>query len=467
MSFINAFQKITQKTGLATANTDDIIAELSSRTAAPNPFPLHVFHPDIKPFLDALHTKYNVPRCYIGLCLLGAYSSAIGTAYTVSTNDVDHFFMSVWGCLWGLSSSGKSLCMSKIYSELYRLQNNLDLEWKDSNRGTTHEQMARKEMKTIIYRDVHVPTLTRNVLPVNPKGLTKIADELMEWINGMNQLSKKEGTDEQFWISTWNCHSYSGIRSGNQKFFTQRPFVNVIGGTQNEMISRLLGRDRDTTGFIFRLLFAKDYDEFMADVDPFFQMPQEWECRHNDSIRAMYDLLPVDNFEDPPRRTILTHEATKHYYQWVRENIRRINLIVDKGERNIHAGIFGKIKEYALRFAGILAVSDKAIEITNGNMRNPHFPTVIGIDTTIIERSILLANYFYNTAWEAYQHSRTSITAPHDVVVAAKLFTLGKSNRVIAEFLYRNADAASIKRVERQIKKWLVEYPRLFNSKIN
>src|SRR5690606_37187291 len=112
------------------------------------------------------------------------------------------------------------------------------------------------------------------------KGLIKYSDELLEWINGMNQLTKKEGTDEQFWISSWNCTKYSDIRSGKQKFVIRRPFVNVIGGAQYSVLSRMLSKDRDTTGFIFRLLLALPEVDKIAEPDPSFEVPREMYERH-------------------------------------------------------------------------------------------------------------------------------------------------------------------------------------------
>src|SRR5690606_25830975 len=107
-----------------------------------------------------------------------------------------------------------------------------------------------------IYRDAHIPTLVRYVLPDNPKGVSKHSDEIMEWLNGMNQLSKKEGTDEQIWLSTWNGRSYSGIRSGVDTSVLHRPCVNVVRGIQPTVTCRLYAEDRGSSGFIFRLLFA-------------------------------------------------------------------------------------------------------------------------------------------------------------------------------------------------------------------
>jgi hypothetical protein len=464
------FKKLMKQNGngMATISTDQLREELYKRDRTNNPFPLDVFNDHIKPYINALNKYYDIPSSFIGLAMLSAYSTAIGTAYAVTTNGRDKIHLPVWGALVGISSSGKTLALTNIFSPLDNIQNEFDNQWDETTRALPDYQKQDCRLLTVIYRDAHIPTLIKSVLPDNPKGLLKFNDELLEWINGMNQLSKKEGTDEQFWISSWNCMKYSAIRSGKIKTSIPRPFVNVVGGAQYSVLTRMFGKDRDTTGFIFRLLFALTDVDKIAEPDPTFDMPRDLYDRHKISIERLYKNLPVDAFDDEPRLCQLTPQAVKQYQVWVKSKIKLINEIQDLEERDIHSGILGKIKEYTLRFSAILHLADKALSTDNAFdgefMQHTRFRHREEISSEVMQRALKLADYFFTSAVEVYYKVQTSMTAPSDVLIAATMMKMGKSFADIAEVYYNERSDKTKKSMERLIKKWIREYPKVFNA---
>ena len=466
MSFKNALKN---GSGLATFSIDNIREEMLKRERSPNIFPLDVFNPKIKHFINALNEYYDLPRAFIGLTMLSAYSTAIGTAYAVTTNTRDQFSLPVWGALTGISSSGKTLAIGQIFKPLVAIQKKFDEHWEEKTRGLSAEKINYCKLDTVIYRDAHIPTLVKSVLPDNPKGLVKLSDELLEWINGMNQLSKKEGTDEQFWISSWSGQSYSGIRSGKQKFVIHKPFVNIIGGAQYSILHKFFAKDRDTTGFIFRLLFALPDTDKIAEPDTAFEMPAEWYNLHDLSLTRLYEGLPVDGQDSEPNLCVLMPEANKFYQQWVKEKIKTINAIKDKDEMDLHSGILGKIKEYALRFAAILHLADRALAPEYGNDFYTAFKATEYVHTEAITRALKLADYFFASAVEVYNRVQLTQTAPAEVLTCAYLMKSGR-NAEIPKALYGNlpdyekrAESYRV-RAWRQRNKWIKEYPKVFNA---
>lgn len=461
MTKFNQFVQKKREGGLSTASTSDLKSELSKREKSPNIFPLDVFSDKIKPFIESLHNGYDIPRSFIGLTLISAYSTAIGTSYIITTNGHDGFYLPVWGCLIGMSSSGKTLVFNQIYEPLLAIQNKMDDDWNELTKGMPESQIKEQKLNTVVYRDAHIPTLVRYVMPDNPKGTAKFSDELIEWINGMNQLSKKEGTDEQFWLSSWNCTSYSGIRAGKAKFVIPRPFINIIGGIQRKKLPKLFANDRDSTGFVYRILFAKSEEEKIAEADPEYNIPEQWRNVHSDSLNRLYNNLEVDD-QTIAKKCILTPEAVKIYRFWTSHVISQINKMQDLDEKEVHSGIFGKIKEYALRFVAILHLSDKALSLNydhHTSWRQEEF-----VDKAVMERAIKLAEYFYCTAVETYESVSTTIVAPKEVLYASTLMKMGKTEREIAQFLWQDNTDAAKKRMNRQLKKWIKDYPRVFNS---
>jgi hypothetical protein len=478
MSF---YTKKHSKAILEGISTEDIDDEYNKRKARQNRFPLEVFHDKLQPYISWMISPqgFDCPPSFVGLSLLSAYSAAIGTGYVVSTNGRNGIFLPVWACLLGISSSGKSLAISKILEPLINIQKKFDSDWLYETKGLPDSAIAQKRIPTIIYRDVHVATLTRSILPDNPKGLLKMADELLEWINGMNALSKgKDGIDEQFWLSTFNCAPYTGIRSGKQKFICQRPFVGIIGGTQPKVVHRFFDKDRDTSGFIFRLLFARPEIDKIAEPNPEFQMTDEVEFYHTQSIQALYNRIEVENDEDEPRFAMVTREASKLYNIWVKERITVINALDDIDEKDTQSSILGKIKEYVLRFAGILAISDKAIdaEIKDGKLY-PYFSSEETITSEHMKRAIALGTYFFIEAIEIYAKVRKEVNAPKEHIFVQRYATMVLSNgktktyqeiceQVFPEYFkkYKHNPGTIKQFMAKFIKNSIKNYPRVWGS---
>ncbi len=456
------FRKYMESEGLSTFTDDQLKNEVIKRQNK-RQFPLHVFHEKIKPFLNSLNKGYDLPPSYLGLTLISAYSTAIGTAYKIDGGGNDFLFLPVWGCLCGISSSGGTTAINKIYDPLFKIQNELDHEWSEKTRGLSKDKVSECKMDTIIYRDSHIQTLVRYILPDNPKGLCKMSDELLEWINGMNQLSKKEGTDEQFWISSWNCTNYSGIRSGKDKFVVSKPFVNVIGKAQYAILSKLFAKDRDTTGFVFRMLFALPEVDKISQRDSSFEMPSEWVDIHGKSLTRLYKDLPVYSNDDS-RRCILDPAAKKLLDDWRKEKSIVINRMEDGTELNIKAGILGKISEYILRFSAILHLADKTFEPEYGSDFHINFKQEEFIKLSSMTKAIELGEYFYDSAVEVYELVQRSLNAPPEVLATAFLIKRNKSYSDIGEMLYGSKTDSNKVKASRQVKKWINEYPRVFGA---
>lgn len=463
-----AYQELKKKTGLGTVSKGELLSELSKRGTEKNPFPLEVFHKDLHPYINALNKYCDIPACFIGLSLLSVYSSAIGTAFTVSTNADNGIYLPVWACNLGISSSGKSFILDEVYDPLNEIQKEYDREWRVATRGVSESQQNNMPMPTVVFRDSHIPTLVRSILPDNPKGVVKWSDELLEWINGMNQLSKKEGTDEQFWISAWNCRSYSGIRSGKNKFSVPRPFVNVVGGVQYGIVARLFGKDRDTTGFIFRMLFARPDEDKIAEIDPHYVMPVEFKAVHKRSVQKLYNELKVEMIDEEPEdpmQCILTRDAVVVYDIWVKQKISMINSIADRDDRDIQGGILGKIKEYVLRFSALLHLSDKAIggQYVFDETRLT-FSAQEYVSSDVVKRALKLGDYFFNSAWDVFQFVQTAVTAPAEVLMVAVMMKNGQSIASIGKTFYNDETPKTKQKMWRQIQKWIIKYPKVFNA---
>jgi len=445
----------SEKTSASTISTYDMEKELERRQLK-NVFPLHVFHPKIRPFITMLHQYYDLPASFIGLSMLTAYSTAVGTSYAIVQGN-NHSYLPVWGCLEGISSSGKSLAIDMVLDPLYKIQDEFDKQYIEERRDEEWTK-EKSSIDTIIFRDVHIATLTRYVMPDNAKGALKISDEIMEWINGMNQLSRKEGTDEQFWLSAWNARNYSGIRAGKDKFVLPRVFVNIVGGIQPTITWKLFSKDRDTTGFIFRLLFAVPETVKIAQPDSSFIIPDEILQIHSKSLLDMYHGLQVNDAHAPPKQLLFSRPALLLYEGWRRTRIVKINKMREIRAKDIHSGILGKISEYAKRFAALL-------HIANLSYDNLFFGNSELINEQTMTDALELADYFYESAVVVYERVNDSIVAPPDVLRFAAYVHAGMSYHKIGKMEWPMLkDDSAKKRAARTIKKMINKYPRVFRA---
>ncbi|MBB2149152.1 DUF3987 domain-containing protein [Pedobacter gandavensis] len=455
----NDFLINNKSSEVSTASTEDIVKELRKREGPQNIFPLEIFNSKIKPFINELHVQYDIPRSYIGLSMLLSYSTAIGTAFAVSRNGSDRMYLSLWGCMNGISSSGKSYALDMCLKPLNDIQDEFDEEWDEKTESMTDERRMAMKLHTIIYRDAYIPTLIRYIMPVNPKGVLKESDEILEWINGLNAMGKKESTDEQFWLSAWNGRKYSAVRSSNVKINIPRVFSNVIGGIQPKLLYKLFKNERGDSGFIFRVLFACPEEYKIARPVPGYDIPIEYKEMHKKHLEKLYKCLPVENGYQEPKICTVTKEALKLIGEWESKKINMINNIPDVNEMNIHSGILGKMKEYTYRFAGILAITDYAYNMDHDQT---YFKDEVPITADVMTRALKAANYFYTSAVAVYEAVDSSVTAPMNILYLATLFKMGKSISQMAGIILGDEKKKST--MQRTLKKAIHDYPKVFGA---
>lgn len=253
-------------------------------------------------------------------------------------------------------------------------------------------------------------------------------------------------------------------------------FTNIIGGIQPKLLYKLFKNERGDSGFIFRVLFASPEEYKIARPIHGYDIPKEFKQIHSGHVKRMYTDLPVDNGFDDPKICLLTKEATQLIAHWEDRRVISINAITDINEMNVHSGILGKIKEYAYRIAGILAVSDKAFEVgavsdhlaisDNGSLEqitpNHYYPSQLSITEDIMRRALKAADYFYKSAVDIYDTVDNSVTAPYDILYLSTLFKMGKSVSQMADLVLKDKTKKS--QMHRMLKKAIKDYPKVFGA---
>ena len=200
-------------------------------------------------------------------------------------------------------------------------------------------------------------------------------------------------------------------------------------------------------------------DHKIADPDMFFDMPEEHEALHNKCLRSLYHGLPMDDETDSRPMTI-NPDGLKEFQSWYREHMHRINRIEDIHQKNIEAGILGKMKEYAIRFAGMLHLADKAYE--GKTFLHEEF-----IETSTMIRAVKLAEYFLNSAKDVAQRVNTTVIASAEVLRYAAYSKAGYPMQRIGDLEFpKKSESARRQAASRLLKKYIQEYPDVFGAKL-
>jgi hypothetical protein len=456
------FKSSAQK--LPTASEAELQEELDVRKMEGMPFPLHVFPKRLKPFIDALVTVQDCPPAFVGGSMLAVLSAAIGSYYLVSPKSEWEIPLTCWVCNVGISSGGKSMTEKFVVRPLKAIQKQMEVENTQADRDADNsvDEDAVKERtrkQEIIIQNTTFESLVREIMVDNPKGLLKHEDELTQWLDNMKAYSKTD-MERKFWLSSWNLSPYKMNRSGGKRFFVEKPFCSVLGGTQPRYLGRFFSEDLMGDGFTVRMVFNVLSDDNIANSNLLEDIPAETLELWNSTIHKLFYDLEV-RFNDEQKLLKLTKDALASFIKWDNAKREKINSIGEDAviSKEYIATAYGKIKEYAFKFAGILAVLDAYDRETFG-IRGEH-QHVREVNANDMERGLLLADYYLNSFQRAYMMSSAKLYVPIDVLDLARLFKGGMSLREIAKKIGR-----PVSTTRRRIEKYMREYPHAFGANV-
>jgi hypothetical protein len=237
-------------------------------------------------------------------------------------------------------------------------------KWQKSRTGNRPQKPARPPLQRRTVNDATAEALVP-ILQENPRGVALVRDELVGWVQAMNQYRERgKGADQQFWLSAW---SGSTVKVDRKKTHEQgplrvrHPFIGVIGGLTPDKLPTLRG-DRpwqraEQDGFIDRVLLAHPRETPAA--------AENWREISDPTRKALsfvlerlwsLDMVPVT---DPtgtvtgcrPLIVKLDAAARQEWQRFTEGHAREIN----SGSLPPHlVGPWAKLKGYAARLALII-----------------------------------------------------------------------------------------------------------------
>ncbi|PMD97700.1 hypothetical protein BWI97_08810 [Siphonobacter sp. BAB-5405] len=483
--FSNPFAKSQERVNSAATLTDqDLEGEINKRLKG-DVFPLDVFPSEITELLSVIHHKLEGERAFIGQSVLSMVSAAIGSAI-VARSGTWQTPLTQWSVSVGISSSGKSMVQGILRKPLDRIQAIFDDEYEQAlrkrddpkrddpeeeddedddepldakgyrNKKKKYQPYEAPPRKTIFINDITFESMINDVMKHNFKGICKFEDEMVKWFDDMKRY-KSGGSEISFWTSAWATPTnFTMARSGGKYLVINKKHMvaSIVGGTQPKLLYRFFDEDKAYSGFSFRFLFAMADEVKVTDPDLEFKISDDLMNPYTGMLEWLYKESPMRSAESDPIPLSLNRSAIKTMQEWQTRNAKIINQLDDPEEKEIKAGIYGKNKEYCLRFAAMLAAMDAACKRQKITHETP-------VNADHVQRAIKLADYFFKTGWQAYEMAKSRKIVPAEVLEFAGLFKHCDCNQTrMAEILKISRQAVS-----KKLNKYLDLYPSAFNAR--
>jgi hypothetical protein len=344
-------------------------------------FPIEVFPLELQEVIVALHESSGIPLDFYACSMLSVFSSAMGNTYHIIDWNNYQQIGSLFMCIVGNSSIGKSPAFKSCLKPLYRLE----ATFKEDFKANMSEDKTREE---ILITDATIESIS-DILSNNPKGLLLYKDELVGWLNSMTRYSNS--SDVNYYLETWQGNYTKTSRIGRASTFVSSPFLGIVGGTQPNLLYRFAKGDNLHNGFLQRILFCYPNNQKKANRSK-KRIDSLLVDKYDNWVNRVYNIPFDKESEDPTILLKLSADADDRWGEWFNENTAEINSFDDKNNPIISC--LGKLEQYCLRFSLILEVIHQSNDV---------FPEIKEVSLDSMEKAILLTEYFKSMLYKVFE----------------------------------------------------------------
>lgn len=412
MKLPNLAQALALPNGQAAAvATGQLEAELERRRSRLT-FPLDVFPEAFKPYITAIVEKMQIDRGFAGLSVLQTTASAIGSGLRVQTGPFKGP-VNIWSGVVGLTSSGKSVAQGEFFDPIKQLQARYDREYQYASQEADEEGEKGRPVyrKALVVKDITFESLIRDVFAHNFRGITKYEDELVKLLKDLTRY-KSSQSEEPFLVAGWDSKdNFTMQRVGKKMDIIERQHlvINMTGTTQRNLLRYFYEGDRLYSGFAYRFLFVLAETERVTDPSLSDPIPEEFRSAYTRVIERLLRDYDMPYRDSEAREWRIPPSGLRMIETWQSLHSLQINTLSYGMEKEVRAGIFGKVKVYISRFAALLQALHYAAA-------GRDVDGVTTIETDFVTQAIQLGDYFMQSNWEAFCVARAMQIAPPDVL---------------------------------------------------
>lgn len=328
-------------------------------------FPIDIYPKPLQDYLMENHSKMFLNLDFMASSMLWVGSVCIGNYIRMYSKRDWGERPIIWLAIVGKPGSSKTPSIDAMLKPLREVNSRLFRKYiKDKKKFDEYDSMSESEKKNV--NEVEKPLQTQFIVnDITLEALQQLhserdscvaleKDELHGWLLDMNKY--REGSDKQFWLSSWSGKGVAVNRVGRGATLLENPFIPVIGGVQPQILESFFTEENIQSGFMDRLLLC--YPKHSTMGFDFTEMSYESVAWYNDFVNNMYSIMEYKHRRDEEGQ--IAHYEAVFDSEAKKEWLRIIGWMMEKevcdNENEIMKSMYPKFKAYTLRFAIILHV---------------------------------------------------------------------------------------------------------------
>lgn len=338
-------------------------------------FPIEIFPAPIQSYILECKETLDSSIDYMGCSMLWLISVIVGNSIQIEVKKGWTETATIWLAVVGKAGLGKTPSIHNIIKPLL-MANNKEIknyikqsekfEYYDklsAKEKKDHEEIQRPTKSQFIANDITIEALVE-LHQENPNSVGVFKDELAGWFKDMNKY--RDGSDLEFWLSTWSGKAISLNRKTAKSAFVDKPLVSVLGGIQPSILNSFYTDDNKDNGFMDRMLLS--YPDLEIEKWNDKEMDYDTIQWYQDSIIAFYEtvkhkVVQFDSDGDIAPKTAIIPKESKA--EWIRVFNEYTDIQNSDEENEYMKSMLPKQKSYLPRFALLLNTLDSFFDDTH------------------------------------------------------------------------------------------------------
>lgn len=360
-------------------------------------FPLDIFPEDLQKYIVHSANTLGLSTDYMGSAFIWLTSVIIGNSIKIEVKPGWQETANVWIAIVGKPGIGKTPSINQIIYPLREANVKEQKEyvkqyakWKEYEALDKKEKQYAEEIDKPVSKQFLVGDITLEALvdlhEQNPNAIGVFKDELAGWFKDMNKY--RQGSDLEFWLSSWSGTSISLNRKTSKSAFVDKPFIPVLGGIQPSVFEEFTTGHNKENGFVDRILISypelsvNHYNNEHMDEDVI-----EWYRAFVMNFRDVINKKLLKFNERAEIESIVAKFNNKAKTEWIRIHDKITDIQNSEDENEYMKSMLPKQKSYIPRFALILNTIWSIVE-------DEYQVATIQVDS--IKRAERLSEYFIN-----------------------------------------------------------------------
>lgn len=328
-------------------------------------FPIDIFPKDIQTYLLECNIKLDSSIEYMGCSLLWLISVCIGNSIEMEVKKGWIENLSLWISVVGKAGLGKTPSISNIIFPLIKINaKEIKTFIKENDKYEYYNALSKKEkdehsevfkpIKTqFIANDITLEALV-DLHQESDNAVGVFKDELAGWLKDMNKY--REGSDLEFWLSTWSGKSVNLNRLTRKGSFVEKPFIPVLGGIQPNIFNTFYTEENKDNGFMDRMLLC--YPDLSIDKYNENEISDDILKWYKEIVISFYDTIKsiIKRDEDGDIISLTAKFSPEAKVEWMRIFNDMTDIQNNEEENEYLKSMFPKQKSYIPRFSCLIHV---------------------------------------------------------------------------------------------------------------